>query len=161
MGYSWLLLESSLHNYYLQQQTNRMCFTSESLEEKDQSLQTKLSELVNSLERKRIAIVLSTGAAFVTFTIAILLSLSTIAKDSLLKSTDTFSVYGLLYGTLLYTVIGITMVLLALALPGKPPTLEKWLGKLWGYQINLKCTVDFLTNSVFPRSEYGKALRAF
>jgi GGDEF domain-containing protein len=91
------------------------------LEVTDENLRTNLSELVNSLERKRIAIVLSTGTAFVAFTNSILLSLSTIAKDSLLKTTDTFSVYGLFYAPLISTVIGITMVLLALALPGKPP----------------------------------------
>jgi hypothetical protein len=96
------------------------------IENQDTNMQSKLSELLNSLERKRIAIVLSTAAGFIAFTNSILLSLSILAKDSLLPATDTFSVYGLFFGPLLSIVVGITMVLLALALPGKPP-LEKLL----------------------------------
>jgi hypothetical protein len=94
------------------------------IESQDSSMQSKLSELLHSLERKRIAIVLSTAVGFISFTSSILFSLSILAKDSLLQSTDTFSVFGLFFGPLFSMVVGITMVLLALALPGKPP-LEK------------------------------------
>jgi hypothetical protein len=96
------------------------------LETQEETLQSKFVEVLNSLERKRIAVALSTVASFISFTMSILVAVSILAKDSALQATDTFSVYGLFYGSLISMVMGITMVLLALALPGKPP-LEKLL----------------------------------
>jgi hypothetical protein len=72
------------------------------------------------------------GLAFIAvFTFLFLLisifgAMANIAKNSKLLPTDTFSTFGILFGPLFYTMVGVVFLMLAfIVLPMKPPLEEK------------------------------------
>jgi predicted RNA-binding Zn-ribbon protein involved in translation (DUF1610 family) len=78
------------------------------------------------LDGQKYALSLVTVITFGSLIGSIFISMANIAKNSLLKSTDTFATFALLFGPLLYTIIAVVFLTLALAiLPLKPSLVKK------------------------------------
>ncbi len=78
------------------------------------------------LDGQKYGLSLITVVTFGSLLGSIFVSMTNIAKNSLLKSTDTFATFSLLFGPLFYTMIAVIFLILALAiLPLRPPLVEK------------------------------------
>lgn len=84
----------------------------------------QLKKRLTFLDNRRIALSICTAGTLLLLAYSILLSMQGLARDSLMKSTDTYAVSGFMFGPLLWSVLGIGLLVITLVLPLKPPLEE-------------------------------------
>jgi membrane-associated HD superfamily phosphohydrolase len=84
----------------------------------------QLKKRMTFLDNRRLALSLCTAGTLGLLAYSILLSMQGLARDALLKPTDTYSVTGFMFGPLLWSVLGIGLLIITLVLPLKPPLEE-------------------------------------
>jgi hypothetical protein len=119
MGFVGIIFAQLISSTMDQQNTLYQCILDEELPNRYRTIQLK--KRLNYLDNKRIALSLCTAAALILLAYSILQSMQGIAKNSLLKPTDTFAVTGFMFGPLLSSVSGMGILIIALWLPLKPP----------------------------------------
>ena len=122
MGFVGIIFAQLISSTMDQQNTVYQRILEEELHNRCHSEQLK--KRLNFLDNRRIALSLFTATTLILLAYSILLSMQGLAKNSLLKPTDTFAVSGFMLGPLLSSVLGIGLLIITLVLPLKPPLEE-------------------------------------
>ncbi len=81
----------------------------------------ELKKILDNLDLRRLVLSIAAASSLIFLAYSILLSMVSIARNSLLKPTDVYAVNGFMFGPLLDSVIGIALLTISLVLPLKPP----------------------------------------
>ena len=119
MGFAGIIFAQLISSTMDQQNTLYQCILEEELSNKHRTKQLK--KKLNYLDDRRLALIICTASTLMLLAYSILLSMQGIAKNSLLKPTDTYAVNGFMFGPLLSSVCGMGLLIIALVLPLKPP----------------------------------------
>jgi hypothetical protein len=122
MGFIGIIFAQLISSTMDQQNTVYQRILEEELKNKHHLEQLK--KRLNFLDYRRIALSICTASTLILLAYSILLSMQGLAKNSLLKPTDTYAVNGFMFGPLLYSVLGIGLLIITLVLPSKPPIEE-------------------------------------
>lgn len=119
MGFMGIIFAQLISSTMDQQNTLYQRILEEELQ--DRHYFEQLKKRLTFLDYRRISLSISTAATLLLLAYSILLSMQGLAKNSLLKPTDTYAVNGFMFGPLLFSVLGIGLLIITLVLPLKPP----------------------------------------
>jgi len=92
--------------------------------ETERNQREELKKISDYLDTRRFSLSMLTVFSLGFFAYSILLSMQAIAKNSSLAPTDVYAVQGFMFYPLMLSVLGITVMIIALTLPLKPPSEE-------------------------------------
>jgi amino acid transporter len=122
MGFVGIIFAQLISSTMDQQNTLYQRILEEELSNKHRTKQLK--KKLNYLDNRKFALSMFTVVSLGLLAYSILLSMQAIAKNSQYLETDVYAVQGFMFNPLLFTVLGITAMIVALTLPSKPPLEE-------------------------------------
>jgi Na+/melibiose symporter-like transporter len=119
MGFVGIIFAQLISSTIDQQNTLYQRILEEELSNRHRTIQLK--KKLNSLNLRKKLLSVCTMFSLMFFAYSILQSMQNLAKNSLLKPTDTYAVTGFLFAPLLSSIVAMGFLIIALVLPTKPP----------------------------------------